>query len=161
MTSSRSQLVAVSTIVALVGCYMCGQRVAAQASQAYLSVGAGATDLSGGVDWLPLTTHVAVGGEVGVGNLFWSSLTVSYHPFARRLDHKANPFVRVSVTGVGSSPYSATGMSLGAGFTYWLGPRFGVRTEAMKFWPTFSEDVSDPTFTPRLWATRAGIALRW
>lgn len=165
-TPSRSRLMAASTIVALIssGCFLAGQRVLAQGSQAYLSAGAGATDLSGGVDWLLPRTRVAVGGEVGLGNLLWASLTVSYHPFARRLDRKAHPFLRVSATGVGSSPYNATGLSFGGGVTYWLGRRFGVRTEGVKFWPMFSEDAavsSGPAFAPRLWATRAGIVFRW
>lgn len=139
------------------------QQMAAQGSQAYLSIGAGATDLSGGVDWLLPATPVWVGGEAGLGNLFWSSLTASYHPLARRPGQIVDPFLRLSVTEVGSSPYRASGMSAGGGLTWWLGRRVGVRTEAVKFWPTFHENASssDPAFTPRLWATRVGIAVRW
>ena len=57
-----------------VGCLAVARPVSAQSSQAYLSLGAGATDLSGGADWLVLGTPVAVGAELGAGNLFVASL---------------------------------------------------------------------------------------
>ena len=139
------------------------QEAAAQGSHAYASLGAGATNISGGVAWMLPNTPVALGGELGLGNLFWSSLTASYHPFARRIERKVHPFVRVSVTSVGSSPYNATGVSLGGGVAWWPWRRIGFRTEAINFWAAFDEDQvpSGEDFTPRLWAVRGGVALRW
>jgi hypothetical protein len=66
------------------GCLAVARPVSAQGSQAYVSLGAGATDLSRGADWLMLGTPVAVGAELGAGNLFVASLGASYHPFARQ-----------------------------------------------------------------------------
>ena len=51
--------------------------VSAQGNQAYVSVGAGATDLSGGAEWLVIRTPVAVGAELGAGNLLVASLAAS------------------------------------------------------------------------------------
>jgi hypothetical protein len=112
------------------------------------------------------STPLAMGGEYGLGNLFWASITASYQPFARLPRRKASPFLLVSVTAVGSSPYNATGVSLGGGVVWWAWPRLGVRAEAIKFWPTFTEDVAPqapalPPFEPRLWAVRGGVALRF
>jgi len=143
----------------------------AQASHFFVSLGAGATELSGGMDWVLPGVPVALGAEAGLGNLFWTSGTVSYVPFAERRGEAVHPFVRLSVTGVGSSPYNASGLSLGGGVALWSSRHIGLRVEALKFWPTFSEGVagpgptvapSDPTvppFEPRLWAARIGLAL--
>ena len=87
------------------GCLAVARSVSAQGSQAYLSLGAGATDLSGGADWLVLGTPVAVGAELGAGNLLVASLGASYQPFARQLQRKVHPFLRVSLAAVASSPY--------------------------------------------------------
>jgi hypothetical protein len=159
-------IVAVLTAVTPAACFLSVPSAAAQGSHAYASLGAGATDLSWGVAWLVPNTPVAVGGEFGAGNLFWASLTASYQPFARRPAQSAHPFLLMSVTAVGSSPYNATGVSLGGGVVWWARRHVGVRAEALKFWPAFAEDVVPPTpgfplFEPRLWAVRGGVALRF
>lgn len=132
----------------------------AQLSHAYLSAGAGAAELTGGVDVRIGDTLVGVGGELGVGQLFVGSLTGSLHPLTnRRLD----PFVTVSLTGMGSSGYSAGGMSVGAGVTSWFSGRFGLRVDGFRFWPVFSEDELLPTdeFSPKLWGARVGLTFRF
>ena len=101
----RARAAAAAAIVA--GCLAVARPVSAQSNQAYLSLGAGATYLSGGTEWLVIGTPVAVGAELGAGNLFVASLAASYQPFARQLQRKVHPFLRVSLTAVSSSPYTA------------------------------------------------------
>jgi hypothetical protein len=164
--NSRFAIVTVLTALMPSACLLSVRPAAAQGSHAYASLGVGATDLSGGVAWLLPKTPVAVGGEYGLGNLFWASMTASYQPFARPSGRKANPFLQVSVTAVGSSPYNGTGVSLGGGVVWWARRRLGFRAEAIKFWPTFTEDVA-PTapdlsaFEPPMWAVRGGVAFRF
>jgi hypothetical protein len=148
----------------LAGCLAVVRPVSAQSSQAYLSLGAGATDLSGGADWLLFGTPVAVGGELGAGNLFVASLGASYQPFARQRQRKVHPFLQLSLAAVSSSPYSAWCVGFGGGLVYWpRSQRVGLRVEAAKLWPAFDEDPIplDETFVPRLWTLRAGIAFGW
>jgi len=151
-------------VVAFAGC-MTGTRPAlAQGSQAYVSLGAGATDLSGGVDWLVVDTPVAVGGELGVGSLLMASLAVSYQPFARQVGREVHPFLRASLTGVSSSPYSAGCIGIGGGLAYWpRSRRVGLRLEAGKLFPSFKVAPTPPgeVFAPRLWNLRAGVAFGW
>ena len=64
----------------IAGCLAVARPVSAQSNQAYLSLGAGATDLSGGAEWLVTGTPVAVGAELGAGNLLVASLAASYQP---------------------------------------------------------------------------------
>ena len=146
------------------GCLAVARPVSGQSSQAYLSLGAGATDLSGGADWLVLGTPVAVGADLGAGNLLVASLGASYQPFARQLQRKVHPFLRVSLAAVASSPYSAWCVGLGGGLVYWpRSRRVGLRVEAAKLWPAFDEDPIPlgETFVPRLWTLRAGVAFGW
>jgi hypothetical protein len=138
--------------------------VSAQSSQAYVSLGAGATDLSGGADWLVFRAPIAIGAEAGVGNLLVASVGASYQPFARQLQRKVHPFLRVSLTAVSSSPYSASCIGLGGGLVYWpRSRRVGLRVEGSKLWPAFDEDPIPlgETFVPRLWTVRAGVAFGW
>ena len=152
-----------ATAAIIAGCLAVARPVSAQSHQAYLSLGAGATHLSGGAEWLVIGTPVAIGAELGAGNLFVASLAASYQPFARQLQRKVHPFLRVSLTAVSSSPYAAECVGLGGGLAYWpQSRRVGLRVEAAKLWP-FDEDPSPPgeTFVPRLWTLRAGVAFGW
>ena len=108
-------------------------------------------------------TPVAVGAELGAGNLLVASLAASYQPFARQLQRKVHPFLRVSLTAVSSSPYTATCIGLGGGLAYWpKSRRVGLRVEAARLWPAFDEDRSaGEAFVPRLWTLRAGVAFGW
>lgn len=109
-------------------------------------------------------TPVALGAELGAGNLLVASLAASYQPFARQLRRKVHPFLRVSLTAVSSSPYSAECVGIGGGLAYWpRSRRVGLRVEAAKLWPALDEDPSPPgeTFVPRLWTLRAGVAFGW
>ena len=146
------------------GCLAVACPVSAQSNQAYLSLGAGATDLSGGADWQVFGTPVSIGAELGVGNLLVASLAASYRPFAPQLPRKVHPFLQVSLTAVSSSPYSAGCVALGGGLTFWpRSRRVGLRVEAAKLWPAFDEDPTPPgeTLVPRLWTLRAGVAFGW
>jgi hypothetical protein len=168
VTSFRSRFTAAVIVTALtpVACWLLAQPAAAQASHAYASLGGGATDLSGGVAWSLPNTRLAVGGEFGLGQLFWMSLTTSFDLFSRTIQPRIQPFASASVTVIGSSPYEATGISLGGGVAWWPWSQLGFRTEALKFWPAFSERVAPhdpvtPPFEPRLWAVRGGVTFRW
>jgi hypothetical protein len=125
-----------------------------------ISVGAGAAELTGGVDVRIGDTLTGVGGELGVGQLFVSSLTASLHPVTSQNNGRIDPFVKVSLTGVGSSPYSAGGMSVGAGITSWFSRRLGLQVDGFRFWPVFSETFDDD-FSPKLWGARVGLAFRF
>ena len=133
----------------------------AQMGHAYLSVGAGAADLTGGVDVRVGDNLVGIGGEFGLGQLFVGSFTGSLHPISNRTNRPIDPFVTVSLTGLGSSPYSAQGMSVGGGGTAWFSRRLGLRVDGFKFWPVFSEEEVTPAeFSPKLWGARVGLAFR-
>ena len=105
---------------------------------------------------------MGVGGDVGAGQLLVASLVGSYHLLPHRPDRPADPFVTGSLTAMGSSPYSATGVSLGGGVTYWGSRRLGLRVEGFRFWPVIHEDgVSPAEFSPNLWGVRGGLAFRF
>jgi hypothetical protein len=164
MSCLRVTARAAAAAAIIAGCLAVARPVSAQSHQAYLSLGAGATYLSGGAEWLVIGTPVAVGAELGAGNLLVASLAASYQPFARQLQRKVHPFLRVSLTAVSSSPYAAGCVGLGGGLAYWpQSRRVGLRVEAAKLWPAFYEDPSPPgeTFVPRLWTLRAGVAFGW
>jgi hypothetical protein len=158
--------VAVAAVVVFIGGLAGAHPVGAQGRQAYLSFGAGATELSGGAEWFVGTTPVAIGAEMGVGNLLVTSLTTSYEPSVRQRQREVHPFLRASLTAVASSPYSAGCVGLGGGLSYWPGSRrVGLRVEGTKLWPAFVEEASaahEPEpFAPRLWTLRSGVAIRW
>jgi hypothetical protein len=153
--------VAAATIA---GCLAVASPVSAQSGQAYFSLGTGATDVSGGAEWLVFGSPVAVGAELGAGNLFVASLGAAYQPFGRQLQRRVHPFLRVSLAAVANSPYSAACVGLGGGLVYWpRSRRIGLRVEAAKLWPAFDEDPIPvgETFVPRLWTLRAGVAFGW
>ena len=49
-------------------------------SHGYVSLGFGATQLDGGVDWLIMSGPIGIGAEFGVGNLIVLSFSGSYIP---------------------------------------------------------------------------------
>jgi len=131
-------------------------------SQGFASVGAGATDLNGGVDWLPAGGPVGIGGEFGLGWVFVASLDVSYHPLNRSAT-RFDPFLRVSFMEFTSSEFTARGPGIGGGATFWAKPRFGIRGDAFRFLPgavdsRIPEDERSPS---RYWGVRAGVAFRF
>ena len=131
-------------------------------ARAYLSVGAGAAGLTGGVDVRGGDSLVGVGGEFGLGQLLVGSLTGSLHPMSNRTNRPIDPFVTVSLTGLASSPYSAQGMSVGGGVTAWFSRRLGLRVDGFRFWPVFGEEEVTPAeFSPKLWGARVGLAFRF
>lgn len=159
--NSTTALVVVAGL-AFAACLTVARPASAQGSYAYLSLGAGAAGLSGGVDLLVAGTPVAIGAELGVGTLLMASLAASYQPFAGQLRRKVHPFLRVSLAGVSSSPYSAGCVGLGGGVAYWpRSRRIGLRLEASKLLPAFKEELVDETFVPPLWTIRAGVAFGW
>jgi hypothetical protein len=129
-------------------------------SEAYVSVGLGATQLAGGLDWLIMNAPVGLGVEAGVGNMFLVSVFASYHPLARRPMNNLDPFATVSFTGMSDLNNDASGVSVGGGLTYWARRRVGIRLDGFSFFPTH-DDISKSSVgtSPHFWGVRAGIAI--
>lgn len=124
-------------------------------SHVYVSLGVGATQLDGGVDWLIMNGPIGIGAEFGLGNLMVLSLGGSYHPLARRPARKLDPFATVDFTMLGDLNYGALGASIGAGITYWPRKRIGVRLDGFSFLPR-RDDVRFENWN--YWGLRAGVA---
>lgn len=134
--------------------------VRAQAkSHAYVEVGAGATDLNGGGEWLVADGPIGVGAEVGAGWVFLGSVNVSYHLLARQAATH-DLFATVGYMGMSSSEFSSHGVSVGGGGIYWLASRVGVRLDAFKFLPskTTNNIRAEERSRSRYWGVRAGVA---
>jgi hypothetical protein len=129
-------------------------------SHGYVAVGAGATDLNGGVEWIPADTRLGIGGEIGVGWVYLGGVTVSYHPLARTARHDV--FANVGYMGMSSSEVSVHGMSVGGGAVYWAASRVGVRIDAFKFLPVSTHNAirAEERSQSRYWGVRAGVAFR-
>ena len=101
----------------IAGCLAVARPVSAQSDQAYLSLGAGATNLSGGAEGLVIGTRFAVGAELGAGQSARGVPRGLLHePFARQLQRKVHPFLRMSLTAVSKGPRTLAGcVGLGGG----------------------------------------------
>jgi hypothetical protein len=127
-------------------------------SHAYISVGVGATAVNGGGEWLIKNGPIGIGGEfgVGVGDAFLvTSLTVAYHPLARK-PSKIDPFVAASYTAVGNVSYAADLLTVGGGVTCWPRKPVGLRLDGF----TSVSRLTDSGPDRRYWALRAGAAFR-
>ena len=131
-------------------------------SHSFVSIGAGATDLNGGLDWLPAGGPLGIGGELGVGWVFLASLSASYHPL-NRSPAPFDPFLRVSFMEFSSSEFTARGPGIGGGATWWLKPWLGIRADAFRFLPGVVENniPEDERSSSRYWGARAGVAFRF
>jgi hypothetical protein len=130
-------------------------------SHSYVSAGAGATDLSGGIDWVIGDGPLSIGAEVGVGWVFLAALNASYHPLSRR----ASPhdvFATIGYARLGSGEFSSHGVNVGGGATYWPASRVGLRFDAFRFLPaSTTNDIPAAERSPsRYWGVRAGVAFR-
>jgi hypothetical protein len=128
----------------------------------YASLGAGATDLSGGLHWVIGEGPVAVGGEVGVGWVLLGAVTGSYHFLAGRPSNY-DLFASVGYAGLASSEFSSQGATVGGGATYWPLARLGLRFDAFRFLPVATDNhipIRDRS-PQRYWGARAGIAFRF
>ena len=130
-------------------------------SHGYVSLGAGATDLNGGLDWVIAGGRIGIGAEVGVGWVFFGAVTGSYH-FLARQPRKYDLFARAGYAGMGSSEFSSQGVTVGGGATYWPASRLGLRFDAFKFFPVVTENniPADERSASRYWGLRAGVAFR-
>jgi hypothetical protein len=139
---------------------MANRAAAQEASHAYVSLGAGATDLSGGIDW-PVADRVSIGGQMGVGWVLLAAATGSYHVRLR----PAQPYDLFATGGyawLGSSEFSSHGAIAGGGATYWLTRRVGLRVDALKVFQIRADHQIpvEARSPPRNWVARAGVALR-
>jgi len=129
-------------------------------SHAYAEVGAGATDVNGGGEWLVADSPVGVGGQVGLGWALLGALNVSYHLFARPAANY-DVFATVGYMGLSSSEFSSHGVSLGGGGIYWVASRVGLRVDAFGFMPakTTNNIRVEERSPSRYWGVRAGVAV--
>jgi hypothetical protein len=136
--------------------------VAQATSHGYVSAGAGATDLNGGLDWVIGTGPIGIGGEVGTGWVFLAAINASYH-FLARQPRKHDLFATAGYAGLGSSEFSSQGMTLGGGATYWPAARFGLRFDGYRFLPVATDNSipADERSPSRYWGVRAGVAFRF
>ena len=126
-------------------------------SHGYAALGAGATQLDGGVDWVLANGPIGVGGEMGVGDLLMVSVNGSFHPLARRLGSHLDPFAVVGIAAMTDLNYDATGITVGGGATYWPRRRLGLRLDGFAF--VAGRDDIRPDHR-RHWGLRAGVAIR-
>jgi hypothetical protein len=131
-------------------------------SHGYVSVGAGATDVNGGLDWIIADGPIGIGGDAGAGSVFLGAVNGSYHFFARQ-PNKHDVFATVGFAGVGSSEFSSQGMTVGGGATYWPAQRLGLRFDAFKFLPIATDNTipADERSPARYWGIRGGVAFRF
>lgn len=131
-------------------------------SHGYVSLGAGATDVNGGLDWVLPNGPIGIGGEVGTGWVFLAAVTGSYHFLARRPGNH-DVFATVGYARLGSSEFSSQGMTVGGGATYWPAARLGLRLDAFRFLPVATHDTipARERSPSRYWGVRAGLAFRF
>ena len=127
-------------------------------SHGYVSLGVGATQLDGGVDWLIMNGPIGIGAEFGVGNLIVLSFNGSYHPLAHRPTRKLDPFATVGFTTLGDLNYDARGVTVGGGVTYWPRNRVGLRLDGFSFLPR-RDDIRFENWN--YWGLRAGVAFHF
>jgi hypothetical protein len=136
--------------------------LAAQAkSHGYVSAGAGATDLNGGIDWAIADTALSLGADVGAGWVFLAAVNASYHLPARPASRR-DVFATIGYARLGSSEFSSHGVTLGGGGTYWPS-RVGLRVDAFRFLPasTSNNIRVEERSRSRYWGVRAGVAFRF
>ena len=131
-------------------------------SHGYVSLGAGATDLNGGMDWIIGGGPIGVGGEFGVGWVFLGAITGSYH-FPASRPRKYDLFTTAGYAELGSDEFSSQGVNVGGGATYWPAARLGLRFDAFRFLPVATHNVipAEERSPSRYWGVRAGVAFRF
>ena len=130
-------------------------------SHGYVSIGAGATDVNGGLDWLIAGGSFGIGGEIGAGWVILEAITGSYHFLSRR-PGKHDLFATVGYAGLGNSEFSSQGVTVGGGTTYWRATRLGIRFDAFRFLAVATDNniPADQRSPSRYWGVRAGLAFR-
>ena len=131
-------------------------------SHGYVSLGAGATDLNGGLDWVIAGGPIGIGGELGAGWVFLASITGSYH-FPASRSSKNDLFATVGYAELGSDEFSSQGVTVGGGATYWPAAHLGLRFDAFRFLPVATDNVipAEERSPSRYWGLRAGVAFRF
>jgi len=131
-------------------------------SHGFVSVGAGATNLNGGLDWILADGPIGIGGEVGAGWVFLAAITGSYH-FLDGRPSTHDVFATVGYAGLGSSEFSSQGVTLGGGATYWPARHLGLRFDAFRFLPVATDNniPSEERSASRYWGVRVGVAFRF
>jgi hypothetical protein len=146
-------------ITLLLGILLQSSLSAQAKSYGYVSAGAGATDLNGGIEWVPANGPVGLGAELGVGWVFLGAVNASYH-FLARQTARHDVFATAGYMGMSSSEFSSHGLSVGGGAVYWLASRVGLRFNAFKYLPasTTNNIRAEERSSSRYWGVRAGVA---
>ena len=142
---------------------LCPSSLGAQGkSHGYVSLGAGATDLNGGLDWVIAGGPIGIGADVGAGWVFLAAITGSYH-FPVRRSSKHDVFATVGYAGLGNSEFSSQGVTFGGGAAYWPAAHLGLRFDAFRFVPVSTDDniPAEARSPSRYWGVRAGVAFRF
>jgi hypothetical protein len=131
-------------------------------SHGYVSLGAGATDLKGGLEWVIAGGPIGIGAEVGVGWVFLAAVTGSYHFLAHRPSNH-DLFATVGYAGLGNSEFSSHGVTVGGGATFWPAAHLGLRLDAFRFLPVATDNSipAEERSPSRYWGVRAGVAFRF
>lgn len=131
-------------------------------SHGHVSLGAGATDLNVGLDWIIAGGPIGIGAEVGAGWVLFATVTGSYHFLAHR-PSKHDVFATVGYAGLGNSEFSAQGVTIGGGATFWPATHLGLRFDVFRFLPVATKNsISAEARSPsRDWGVRAGVAFRF
>ena len=133
--------------------------LAEETSHGHVSLGAGATDVNGGVDWLLKNGPVAIGADVGIGWVLMGAITASYHLFHRQ-QRRYDVFTTGGYAMMGSSEFTSNGATLGGGMTYWPARRVGLRLDSFRFVPVTTDNNTLDRSPSRYWGARVGVAFR-
>jgi hypothetical protein len=129
-------------------------------SHGYVSLGAGATDLNGGFDWVIADGPIGLGAEAGAGWVFLGEISGSCHLVAGR---QYDVFAKAGYAGLSSSEFSSQGVTLGGGAAYWPATHVGIRFDALRFLPASTRHnvPVDERSPSRYWGVRVGVAFRF
>ena len=149
-------------VVALLILFLPSSLRAQGKSAGSVSLGAGATGLVGGVDWVIGPGPIGIGGELGIGWVFLGAITGSYHLPSRR-SSRYDLFATLGYAELGSDEFSSHGATIGGGATYWPAVHLGVRLDGFKYLPVSTQNnvPAEQRSPSRYWGLRVGVAFRF
>jgi hypothetical protein len=159
--SRRSALPAGGLV--LLAVVLAGGTSAAQVkTHGYVSAGAGATDVNGGMDWAIAGGPVGIGFDAGIGWVALGAFTSSYHLLARH-SQRHDLFPTVGWAVLASDELTSQGVSIGGGWIWWPWRHVGLRLDGFKFLPVTTDHrvPVEELSSSRYWGARAGMAFRF
>jgi hypothetical protein len=134
--------------------------LSARKSQNFVSLGAGATELNGGLDWViaggPIIAPTSAKGGC-------STRRSRGHAIFSPRPSKHDVFATVGYAGMESSEFSSQGATVGGVATFWPATHLGLRLDAFRFLPVATENniPAEERSESRYWGVRAGVAFRF